>query len=250
MASPFDLRPQLAAFQGTAPLFPLPGTVLFPHILLPLHIFEPRYLQMTADLLKGNRLLAMALLKPSDESSDPFLSELTHPGFSEDRPAIHSTVCLGQVVAEERLPDGRYYMVLQGLARARVLSEETDTGLPYRIGRLKLLQDCYPSNSTIDRQAHWEQIQGGFRDLFPDVQLDRLFQQTKTSEVPLGILCDILAYAMKLKPLDLQKLLEQVDVDQRSSRLVRHLRKRSGAKSSRRPVAAARPGFPPRFSTN
>lgn len=249
MASPFDLRPQLAAFQGTAPLFPLPGTVLFPHILLPLHIFEPRYRQMTADLLKGNRLLAMAQLKPSNEPSDPLASELTHPGFLEGRPAIHSTVCLGQVVAEERLPDGRYYMVLQGLARARVLSEETDTGLPYRIGNLKLLQDYYPSNPTIDRQAHWEQIQGGFRELFPDVPLDRLFQQTKTSDVPLGILCDILAYAMKLKPSDLQRLLDQVNVDLRSGRLVRHLQKRSGSRP-RRTVSAAGKGFPPRFSAN
>lgn len=249
MASPFDLRPQLAAFKGTAPLFPLPGTVLFPHILLPLHIFEPRYRQMTADLLKGDRLLAMALLKPSNGPSNPLVSELTHPAFSEDRPAIHSTVCLGQVVAEERLSDGRYYMVLQGLARARVISEETETGLPYRVGHLKLLQDYYPSTSAIDRSAHWQQIQGGFRELFPDVQLDRLFQQTKTSDVPLGVLCDILAYAMKLKPADLQKLLELVDVDLRSGRLVRHLQKRSGAKG-RRKVSAAGQAFPPQFSAN
>src|SRR5262245_15723445 len=52
---------------GTVPVFPLPDLVFFPHASLPLHIFEPRYREMTDDALKGDRLIAMALLKPGWE---------------------------------------------------------------------------------------------------------------------------------------------------------------------------------------
>ena len=54
----------LNQFCGTARLFPLPNLVLFPSVIQPLHIFEPRYRQMMADALDGDRLLALVLLKP------------------------------------------------------------------------------------------------------------------------------------------------------------------------------------------
>jgi len=53
--------------RGTIPVFPLPDLVFFPHATLPLHIFEPRYREMTEDALRGDRLIAMALLKPGWE---------------------------------------------------------------------------------------------------------------------------------------------------------------------------------------
>src|SRR5204862_3056558 len=99
----------LANFTGVARLFPLPNVVLFPHVVQPLHIFEPRYRQMTADTLTGDRLLALVLLKP---------------GWEEDydgRPAVHPVACLGRVVADQLLPDGRYNLLVRGLSRARLL---------------------------------------------------------------------------------------------------------------------------------
>ena len=51
----------------STPLFPLPNVVLFPRAVLPLHIFEDRYKAMITDALRGNRLIAMALLKPGWE---------------------------------------------------------------------------------------------------------------------------------------------------------------------------------------
>ena len=54
-------------FAGTARLFPLPNLVLFPHVVQPLHIFEPRYRQLMADALADDRLIAMALLRPGWE---------------------------------------------------------------------------------------------------------------------------------------------------------------------------------------
>ena len=56
-----DLK-ALQAFSGIARLFPLPNVVLFPHMVLPLHIFEPRYRQMMGDALAGDQLIAITLL--------------------------------------------------------------------------------------------------------------------------------------------------------------------------------------------
>src|ERR1043166_7685398 len=106
-----DEASPLADFGGTARLFPLPDLVLFPHVVQPLHVFEPRYRQLLADALADDRLLALALLRP---------------GWEEDydkQPPIYDVVCLGRVFQEERLPDGRYNLMLHGLSRARVLQE-------------------------------------------------------------------------------------------------------------------------------
>ena len=146
MSKPFDVREQLAAFTGWAPLFPLPNVVHFPHLLLPLHIFEPRYRQMVADSLSGSRMIAMALLKP---------------GFAttEGSPPIHDTVCLGRITAEQNAPDGRYYLVLQGLSRGRIVREE-EADRPYRMAELTLHPDPdHPcSESEIGRASCRERV--------------------------------------------------------------------------------------------
>ena len=98
-------------FRGLARLFPLPNLVLFPSVIQPLHIFEPRYRQLTEDALKDDRLIGMALLRP---------------GYEEDyhnSPPIYPVICLGRIYKEERLPDGRWNLLLHGLTRARVESE-------------------------------------------------------------------------------------------------------------------------------
>ncbi len=139
MSKPFDVRDQLATFAGTAPLFPLPDVVHFPHLLLPLHIFEPRYREMVADAIEGDRLLAMALLKPGSTTT-------------EGSPPIHNTVCLGRITANQQTADGRYYLVLQGLSRARIVREENDD-LAYRMAELELHPDpeCPFSPATASR---------------------------------------------------------------------------------------------------
>src|SRR3954467_6057418 len=127
-----DDQHALANFGGTARLFPLPNLVLFPHVVQPLHVFEPRYRQMTADALGGDRLIALVLLKPGWESE------------YEGRPAVHPVACLGRVVADQLLPDGRYNLLLRGLSRARIV-EEVDSGKMYRGARVELLADQAPS---------------------------------------------------------------------------------------------------------
>ena len=113
-------------FRGRARLFPLPDLVLFPYVVQPLHIFEPRYRQLMEDALKDDRLIGMALLRPGWEKN------------YHKRPPIHPMICLGRIHKEERLPDGRWNLLLHGLARARVENEMKADRL-YRMARVRLV---------------------------------------------------------------------------------------------------------------
>jgi Lon protease-like protein len=110
---------------STLPLFPLPNVVLFPGVFLPLHIFEPRYRLMIEEALDDDRLIGMVLLKPGYEAE------------YEGRPAIYPVGCCGLITHAERLADGRFNIVLQGLERFRV-REEDDSRI-YRIGVVERL---------------------------------------------------------------------------------------------------------------
>lgn len=112
---------------GTIPVFPLPDLVFFPHASLPLHIFEPRYRQMTEDALRGERLIAMALLETGWEQ-----------GY-DGNPVILPLGCAGLIEEEVRLPDGRFNIRLRGLARIEFLTFVQTS--PYRIARVRVLED-------------------------------------------------------------------------------------------------------------
>src|SRR5437899_1693222 len=103
-----DDQHALADFTGVARLFPLPNLVLFPHVVQPLHVFEPRYRQLTADALEGDRLIALALLRPGWEEE------------YEARPPLYPVACLGRITAHQKLDGGRYILLLRGLSRIRI----------------------------------------------------------------------------------------------------------------------------------
>src|SRR5471032_3298722 len=109
------------------PLFPLPNVVLFPNVFLPLHIFEPRYREMVADALASDRMIGMVLLRPGWDQDH------------EGRPAIYSIGCSGVLTHTERLPDGRYNLVLRGIERFRIVRE--DDARSYRRARIDPLVD-------------------------------------------------------------------------------------------------------------
>src|SRR5436190_11566243 len=94
------------------PLFPLPNVVLFPNVFLPLHIFEPRYRELVADALAGDRIIGMVLLRPGFENN------------YEGRPAIYDVGCAGVITHSQPLADGRYDIVLRGMEKFRVTAED------------------------------------------------------------------------------------------------------------------------------
>ena len=111
----------------TIPLFPLPNVVLFPQVFLPLHIFEPRYREMVADALGGDRMIGMVLLRP---------------GWQEDyegRPAVYPVGCAGLITHAEPMPDGRYNIVLRGLEKFRIVRE--DDSRAYRQAAVEMIAE-------------------------------------------------------------------------------------------------------------
>lgn len=96
------------------PIFPLAGAVLFPRLLLPLHIFEPRYRQMVRDALAGDKRIGM--IQPRDDGPVPALFEIG---------------CIGELAEVETLSDGRFNIVLAGVSRFRI-RRELDVSTPYR----------------------------------------------------------------------------------------------------------------------
>jgi Lon protease-like protein len=229
----FDAAWSVQGFSGRAPLFPLPNVAFLPYVIIPLHIFEPRYRAMTADALDGERLIAMALMQPGWEKL-----------AKQDVPPIHRTVCLGRIASWERLDDGRYYLLLHGLCRARIVAEERDER-PYRIGRLELFDDQYASQAVIDRDRRRSELLDGFRALYPDINVEKFFGELDEQSIPLGALCDIIGYALRLAPEAVQGLLDTTDVDERSDLVLAHLRDIARRKRETPPT-----DFPPAFSEN
>jgi uncharacterized protein len=101
------------------PVFPLDACVLLPHTITPLHIFEARYRRMTRNALDSNGLIAMAT----------FHGERWRLEY-EGSPPIRPCVCVGYIIKHDLLADGRYNIMLQGLSRARVVQEVSQS--PYR----------------------------------------------------------------------------------------------------------------------
>jgi Lon protease-like protein len=100
--------------QQTVPIFPLPNVVLFPKTMLPLHVFEPRYRQMTQHALATDQLIAVVLLK-SDVKED-----------YHGKPAVFSTGTVGRIVDHELLEDGRYNVLLEGLERVQLIEDDIE----------------------------------------------------------------------------------------------------------------------------
>ncbi|MFO0825146.1 MAG: LON peptidase substrate-binding domain-containing protein, partial [Gemmataceae bacterium] len=120
-------------FNGVVRLFPLPNLVMFPGVVQGLHIFEPRYRQMTADALASDSLIAIVLLKPGWEEE------------YDGKPPIEAVGCLGRITTSEQLVDGRYNLRLRGLSRYRIL-EEVPTDHLYRTARVQLLSEVAPTS--------------------------------------------------------------------------------------------------------
>ncbi|MEL6450496.1 MAG: LON peptidase substrate-binding domain-containing protein [Pseudomonadota bacterium] len=102
---------------GTIPVFPLPGALLLPRARLPLHIFEPRYLQMFDDALKTpGRLIGM--VQPNEVAG-------------RDGTGLHTIGCAGRITQFSETEDNRYLITLSGISRFRV-QKEVDGFTPYR----------------------------------------------------------------------------------------------------------------------
>jgi len=219
----------LKSFAGTARLFPLPNLVLFPHVLQPVHVFEPRYRELLEEALATDRLIAMATLAPGWEKD------------YEGRPPVHPVACLGQVATHHKLNSGAYNVLLLGVQRVRVV-EELDSCKLFREVRVELCEDYYPPDEVQYRSLQ-EALRGTLVESLPRLpQAQEQLDQLLATDVPLGVLSDIVSYMLEVDLAEKLRLLTELDVHQRCQHLLDHLKQKR--------FCEAKCCFPPTFSSN
>ncbi len=192
------------------PLFPLPDVVFFPKALLPLHVYEPRYRALVSEALARDRTICTALLKPGWES-DYYGS-----------PEVYPVGCVGKIVQHQELPDGRYNITLDGIAKVRI--ESSIRLLPYRLVRVTPVED----DSTWARGGRAEEEAAELLRLFrqvhegqaPSFALAEMFGRDLTPESVLNTVALNLNAEPELK----EQLLEMDSLDQRCRTLLQILR--------------------------
>lgn len=196
----------MEAFSGYAPVFPLPSLTLFPDTQAVYHIFESRYREMLASALKGEGLIAFALLKPGYESD------------YYGNPDFYEMGCLGRIISDEKLADGKANIVVEGLIRVgfgEVIKES-----PFRVAKVELLPES-------DREQNFTDIQ--------HTMIQKLTYLAKISreEVNLTYLYDpdtrfttivnMIAKHLPLKPLEHYNLLKEDSLETRAKQVIWHL---------------------------
>ncbi len=223
------------AFPGTVRLFPLPNLVMFPHVLQPLHIFEPRYVAMLEDALADDRLIAMALLAPGWETD------------YEGRPPVYPVGCLGKVATHQRLEDGRYNLLLHGVGRVMIVREVEPAGA-FRQAEAEVREDYYPPDGDQERARLRTQLVEQFKEMLPpSPEAQEPLEKLLGGRMPLGVLTDVVAYTLDIELSLKEQLLAELNVDRRARMLLDQL-----VKAGRRPPARWPSGveFPPGFSDN
>jgi Lon protease-like protein len=135
------------------PLFPLPETSLFPGVSRPFLIYEPRYREMIADALKGDKIIGMVRLRPGFE-----------PDY-EGRPPIYGVGCAGTIEKYEQLPDGRYVILLRGLTTFRIVSENQTRS--YRVARIDALTEVLKDEDRVTLSALRNRIDKSLITILP-----------------------------------------------------------------------------------
>ena len=230
-----DLPFSFEGFSGTVRLFPLPNLVLFPHVMQPLHVFEPRYRELLEDALAGDRLIAMAILAPGWERD------------YEGRPPLEPVACLGQITTYHQLEDGAYNVLLLGLRRVWLV-QEVEPRASFREAEVELCEDFCPLQEATGRGTLRRRLRDAFvrvLPMLPDAQeqLDQLLG----SDMSLGVLTDVISYMLDIDLAAKEELLAQVDVHRRAELLLGHL---TAAATDCEPAGSGALVFPPQFSTN
>jgi Lon protease-like protein len=175
------------------PIFPLPTVVLFPNVFLPLHIFEPRYRQMIADALAGDRIIGMVLLQPGNEDD------------YEGKPPVYSTGCSGLITHAETLDDGRYDLILRGLEKFSIQSEEVPApGRLYRRAVITPIDETVRATERGELRGERQKLQDLLTPIFSGGLAGRL-----PEAMPDEDLINALAQYLEFDPMEKLALLQR-----------------------------------------
>ena len=155
------------------PVFPLSNFIIFPEMTVPLNIFEPRYLQMINDAMKGSKIIGMIQPKKQNQTI----------------PSLYNIGCAGKITNYNETDDGRYLIVLSGISRFKIIQE---------INTEKLYRECKVNfdDFKIDLNEHKEEIK------FSDLEL--IFKKSKS-------LFNKQGYIINWKDLELQSLNQTIN---------------------------------------
>ena len=191
---------------------PLPGAVLFPHVLLPLHIFEPRYCKMLEHALQNQRMFCVTLVKPSC------------PDWDAAEDFFHFATA-GLIRACFERGDGTSNLILQGLQRVRFTDFEQEK--PFPVASIDAVESRDPT--TVETEALGAKVVELYGSLKHDCrQLPAKLDQYLSELRDLEMLADLMASTFVNDPLRRQRLLEEHSLNQRLRFLIRYLRDEIG----------------------
>jgi len=190
------------------PVMPLPGALLFPHALLPLYIFEPRYRQMLKHALGHHRMFCVALLKP-------------HCADWQSPADFFQTAGVGLIRACVERSDGTSNLILQGLERVRFADFEQEA--PFPIATIERVESA--SDFSVETDALATKV----LELYSNVKADGPRQLPPKVDRYLSdlsdpaMLADLVASTFVSDPLRRQRVLEELSVNQRLRLVIQYL---------------------------
>ena len=193
------------------PIFPLENVVLFPLVDVPLHIFEPRYRQMTRDALEGSQRIGMVVVQP-DAARD-----------MQGNPPIFEIGCVGDVVRAEELPGGRFNILLRGRDRFRIEREDDPDGERlYRVAHVEMLEETDDEKDRARVLSLRGEVHELMRQLLRLIAPDRVevFDQQPFAQQSDAQFVNSLAQSISFDASEKQGLLEANSLRERYERLV------------------------------
>jgi len=136
-------------FPNKIPVFPLSNFIIFPNTTVPLNIFEPRYIQMVDDCMKGNRLIGIVQPKKTGELKKPNLYEVG---------------CAGKITSFNETEDGRYLIVINGICRYKIIDELKNDKL-YRECKISFENFINDLSENTNEEIKNSEVKSVFNDL-------------------------------------------------------------------------------------
>ena len=194
-------------FDGRVRLFPLPGLVMFPHAMQPLHLFEPRYVEMLREAMASDQLITMATIL---EDAPPLIKT----------PEISPVVCIGRVVTHAELDDDRHNILLVGTRRARV-RREIDAGRSFRIADVDVIDDYYEPGENERRTKLKLRLLSSFGKIIPNSSgAQKNLHDLMAGQMGVGPITDIISYTLPFDSNEKLRLLGMPNVDERAEALI------------------------------
>ncbi len=193
-------------------IFPLSGVLLLPGGRLPLHVFELRYRNMVEDAMAGEAVIG--IIQPRRDAGEVFQDEL--PGPSAERPGLYEVGCAGVIERCDKMADGRFVILLQGVCRFRVREE-----LPLRRGYRRVKADF--GDFEIDEHVEEAEIDSErlMRALAVFGEEHRItFELDKLRDLPGLALLNSVAMVLPFPPPEKQALLEAPGIEERFETLI------------------------------